>query len=135
MQRFVRKLIIGVGSVLTLGIGGAALDYAADAGDAGNLGSMQPTFATSHNLGTSANLWKDDIRWAQVELRNMGLYNGSLDGVVGPETQRALGQFQKNKGLDRTAMLDPQTLQALIGNPGIGQGSNTSLVPTAPVQR
>ena len=40
-------------------------------------------------------LWKDDIRSAQLELRNMGLYAGSLDGIAGPETKRALDQFQE----------------------------------------
>jgi peptidoglycan hydrolase-like protein with peptidoglycan-binding domain len=52
----------------------------------------------------------------------MGLYNGSLDGVVGPETKRALAQFQKDNGLDRTAMLDQQTMVALFGNIGTSQG-------------
>jgi hypothetical protein len=65
-----------------------------------------------------------DFRQAQLELRNMGLYNGSLDGVVGPETKRALEQFQKNNGLDRTARLDGQTMVALFGNIGISQGSS-----------
>ena len=41
------------------------------------------------------NLSKDDIRWAQIELHNLGLYNGSLDGVIGPETERALLGFQR----------------------------------------
>jgi peptidoglycan hydrolase-like protein with peptidoglycan-binding domain len=124
MRKLARQLIVGTASVLALGIGGTALDYAADVGDAANVGNTPPAFEASHNLGTGASLWKDDIRWAQVELRNMGLYNGSLDGVVGAKTQRALGQFQENNGLDRTAMLDPQTMQALIGNPGVGQGSS-----------
>ena len=56
----------------------------------------------------------------------MGLYGGSLDGIEGPETKRALDQFQRNNGLKRTAMLDPQTLDALVGNPGIGNGSSVS---------
>lgn len=56
----------------------------------------------------------------------MGLYGGSLDGIEGPETKRALDQFQRNSGLKRTAMLDPQTLDALVGNPGIGNGSSAS---------
>jgi peptidoglycan hydrolase-like protein with peptidoglycan-binding domain len=33
---------------------------------------------------------------------------------VGPETKRALEQFQKNNGLDRTARLDQQTMVALF---------------------
>jgi peptidoglycan hydrolase-like protein with peptidoglycan-binding domain len=123
-----RRLILGTASVLALGIGGAALDYAADAGNnAVNAEHMPPAFETSQTLpSTAGNLWKDDIRWAQLELRNMGLYSGSLDGVVGPETKRALVQFQRYKGLSRTAALDPQTFDALTGNPGIGLGSSTS---------
>jgi peptidoglycan hydrolase-like protein with peptidoglycan-binding domain len=55
----------------------------------------------------------------------IGLYNGSLDGVVGPETKRALLGFQKSNGLERTATLDQQTADALIGDTVVGQGSST----------
>jgi len=77
---------------------------------------------TSDSLTTGDALRKDDVRWAQVELRDKGLYKGSLDGILGPETKRALGQFQKNNGLGRPASLDAQTWEALAGDPGIGQG-------------
>jgi len=120
-----RKLILGTASVLALGIGAAALDFTADADDVPNaVGNMPAAPGTSHHWLTAANLSKDDIRWAQVELHNVGLYNGSLDGVVGPETKRALLGFQKSNGLERTATLDQQTADALIGNPGVGQGSS-----------
>jgi len=79
---------------------------------------------TSQHLQTAANPWKkDDFRWAQLELRNMGLYNGSLDGVSGPKTKRGLDQFQKDNGLDRTATLDQQTMVALFGNIGTSRGA------------
>lgn len=116
-ETIMRKLILGAASVLALGIGGAALDYAADAGDA------VPT-AERIRFQPPANFSKDDVRQAQLELRNMGLYAGSLDGVVGAETKRALQQFQIQNGLDRTATLDPQTMEALTGNIGVGQGSS-----------
>ena len=105
-----RKLILATASLLALGIGGVAVDHAANAGNiVPNAGwNMPPAPGTSQHLQTAANLSKDDFRQAQLELRNMGLYNGSLDGVVGPETKRALEQFQKNNGLDRTARLDQQ---------------------------
>ncbi|HEY3909190.1 MAG TPA: peptidoglycan-binding domain-containing protein [Stellaceae bacterium] len=128
MKRWIRKSIIGTASVLALGIGGTVLDYAADPGDA-NAGNMPAASETVHSLAAGAKLWKDDVRWAQVELRYRGLYNGSLDGVVGAQTARALRRFQENNGLDRTAALDPQTMQALTGypeiGPEIGQGSST----------
>ena len=119
----IRKLILGTASVFALGIGGAALDFAADADDAPN---VAPAPGTSHHWVNTANLSKDDIRWAQVELHTMGLYNGSLDGVVGPETKQALLGFQESNGLERTATLDQQTADALIGNTGVeGMGSST----------
>lgn len=123
-----RKLILGTASVLALSIAGAAFDYAADPGSTTDAGTINPAFETSYTSRTAAFLRKDNIRWAQVELRNIGLYHGSLDGIVGPETKRALDQFQRDNGLKRTAALDPRTLGALIGNPGIGNGSSTSPV-------
>src|SRR5271166_5694565 len=122
-----RKLILATASLLALGIGGAALDHAANAGNTvPNAGwNMPPAPGTPQDLQTAANLSKkDDFRQAQLELRNMGLYNGSLDGVLGLETKRALDQFQKDNGLDRTATLDQQTMVALFGNIGISQGSS-----------
>lgn len=124
-----RKLILGTASVLALGIGGAALDYAADADNSVSSASASPAFQTSHDLSTAASLAKDDIRWAQLELRYRGLYSGSLDGVVGPQTKRAIAQFQKNNGLSRTAALDQQTMEALVGNYDVGIGS--SMPPNA----
>jgi peptidoglycan hydrolase-like protein with peptidoglycan-binding domain len=119
----IRKLILGTASVLVLGIGGAALDFSADADNVPNAVETSAP-GTSHHWVNAANLSKDDIRWAQVELHDLGLYNGSLDGVVGPETERALLGFQKSNGLERTATLDQPTADALIGNTGIGQGSS-----------
>ena len=120
-----RKLILGTASVLALGIGGAALDFAADADDVPNaVGNMPSAPETSHNWQHAANLSKDDIRWAQVKLLMMGLYNGSLDGIAGPETKEALLRFQKSNGLERTAKLDQATADALIGNTDFGEGSS-----------
>ena len=115
----IRRLILGTALVLALGIGGAALDFSANADDMSNAAP-----GPSHHWLNAANLSKDDIRWAQVELHMIGLYNGSLDGVVGPETKRALLGFQKSNGLERTATLDQQTADVLFGNTGIGEGSS-----------
>lgn len=121
----IKKLILGAASVLALGIGGAALDFAADADDVPNpVGDMPSASGTSNVWLNAANLSKDDIRWAQVELHTVGLYNGSLDGVVGPETKQALLKFQESNGIEPTATLDQQTADALIGNPGVGEGSS-----------
>ena len=121
-----RKLILGALSVLALGIGGTALDYVADADEAvpSAAGNVPATAETSPHWINTVNLSKDDVRWAQVELRNLGLYGASLDGVIGPETKRALAAFQKANDLKQTATLDQSTADALIGDTGIGQGSS-----------
>jgi peptidoglycan hydrolase-like protein with peptidoglycan-binding domain len=130
-----RKLILGTVSILALGIGGEALNYVADADDAVPSAErvMPATPGASPHWMNTTNLSKDDVRWAQVELRNLGLYNDSLDGVIGPEMRRALAEFQKAKGLKHTTTLDQQTADALIGDTGIGQGS--SVPPNAPGAR
>ena len=129
MRRLIRKFVLASVSVLALGIGGTALDCAFNSGaDAGNMVSavnMPASSQTLDSLRTNDSLRKDDIRWAQVELRYRGLYKGSLDGVLGPQTKRALTQFQQNSGLNQTASLDAQTWEALTSSPGIAQGSSS----------
>lgn len=124
MRKLVRKFALGTASVLALGIGGAALDYAADAGNAVNAESLQAGAQALESWPGGNSFRKDDIRWAQVELRDRGLYKGSLDGVLGPETKRALAQFQTKNGLDRTASLDARTWEMLTGNSAIDEGSS-----------
>jgi peptidoglycan hydrolase-like protein with peptidoglycan-binding domain len=116
----IRKLILGTASVLALGIGGAALNFSADADDVPNAAP-----GPAYHWLNAANLSKDDIRWAQVQLYTIGFYDVSLDGVVGPETKRAILGFQKSNSLERTGTLDQQTADALIGGTVADQGSST----------
>jgi len=116
----IRKLILGTVSVLALGIGGTALDFSADADEVPNAAP-----GPAYHWLNSANLSKDVIRWAQVKLHMTGFYEGSLDGVVGPETKRAILGFQKSNSLERTGTLDQQTADALVGDTVVGQGSST----------
>jgi hypothetical protein len=122
----VRKLILATASVLVIGIGGTAMSHAADLGKT----APNPSWNTPANSGSSqhpqaaANLSKDDIREAQLELRHSGLYNGSLDGVIGPQTKQALERFQKDNGLEQTATLDALTMVAMFGNIGTSEGSS-----------
>lgn len=128
MRRLIRKLVLGTVSAFALGIGGVALDtalnYGADAGSTANALSIPAAIQISDSL-TGDSLRKDDIRWAQVELRFRGFYKASLDGVLGPKTKLALVQFQRDNGLNRTASFDAQTWEALTSGPGIAQGSST----------
>ena len=128
VRTLIRKLLLGTASVLALGMAGGILSSVLDVADAGNTAtvvSMPAVIETSRDVLTGDALRRDDIRWAQVELRYRGLYKGSLDGIVGPGTKRALSQFQKINGLGRTASLDAQTWEALTGSgiPAIAEGS------------
>jgi peptidoglycan hydrolase-like protein with peptidoglycan-binding domain len=128
MRILSRKLLLGTASVLSLGIAGSVAISAlgvADAGKTATAASTHGVVETSRDALTGDPLRRNDIRWAQVELRYRGLYQGSLDGVVGPETKRALSQFQKINGLGPSESLDAQTWEALTGSgiPAIAEGS------------
>jgi peptidoglycan hydrolase-like protein with peptidoglycan-binding domain len=129
VRTLIRKVLLGTASVLALSVAGSiassVLDYVADLGNTATAASMPAPVETSKDALTGDALRRDDIRWAQVELRDRGFYRGSLDGVLGPETRQALSQFQQVDGLGRTASLDPKTWQALTGNaiPAIAERS------------
>jgi hypothetical protein len=50
---------------------------------------------------------------AQERLAREGYYRGEIDGVVGPETRRAVARYQSNHGLRVDGNLTPDTLGAL----------------------
>jgi peptidoglycan hydrolase-like protein with peptidoglycan-binding domain len=128
MRNLSRKVLLGVASVLALGIAGGVASSIlgrADAGTTATAASMPAVVDTSRDALTGDALRRADLRWAQVELRYRGLYHGSLDGIVGPETKRALSGFQKINGLGPSGSLDAQTWEALTGSgiPAIAEGS------------
>jgi peptidoglycan hydrolase-like protein with peptidoglycan-binding domain len=51
---------------------------------------------------------------AQEKLKSDGVYQGKIDGVVGPETQQALKDYQKQHNLQQTGQLDEPT-EVLLG--------------------
>jgi multidrug resistance efflux pump len=65
------------------------------------------------------------IQQAQQQLKSAGLYRGAIDGVMGPETQTALSQFQREEGLPQTAQLDQQTMSRLMSGPNVGARQTT----------
>ena len=66
----------------------------------------------------------DEIKQAQQALADQGLYKGKVDGIVGPQTRRAVRQFQKSHGLSQTAQLDADTMQALNGGQVTNSGAS-----------
>ena len=50
---------------------------------------------------------------AQEKLAQQGYYRGEIDGILGPETSRAIARFQSNQGLRATGVLTRDTVEAL----------------------
>lgn len=63
-----------------------------------------------------------EVRQIQQKLRELGLYSGSIDGIYGTATQKAVRQFQKNCGLTVDGIAGPKTLLYL----GLGSGGSSS---------
>ena len=76
--------------------------------------------------GSSSQASSDDVVKAQQALKQQGLYKGSVDGKVGPETRTAISQFQKKNGLQQTAQLDQQTMGQLEGSGGMNSSKPSS---------
>ncbi len=57
---------------------------------------------------------------AQLRLRSLGLYDGTTNGTLGPQTQAALSRYQAKVGLAVTGQLDRSTEYALTNNDLLG---------------
>jgi peptidoglycan hydrolase-like protein with peptidoglycan-binding domain len=73
---------------------------------------------------------RGEVKEAQQKLKSDNLYKGSVDGILGPETQQALKEFQKKNNLQQTGRLDDQTEQKL----GVAEQSGSSMPPTTKKQ-
>ncbi|MGC2857577.1 peptidoglycan-binding domain-containing protein [Novispirillum sp. DQ9] len=62
---------------------------------------------------TTGEATDQEVRGAQQALRDMGLYDGQIDGIAGPRTRSAVEQYQQRQGLPQTASLDDRTLDSL----------------------
>src|SRR6185437_15308782 len=77
--------------------------------------------ATTHSSAANTDASMDaqspeTIKQAQQQLKSQGLYNGAIDGQMGPETASALSKFQEKNGLPANSELDQQTMAKLMGN-------------------
>lgn len=67
----------------------------------------------------SPNLRGDDVRMLQDRLSTFGFDAGRTDGIFGPDTARAVREFQKNYGLPDDGIVAEQTVRALAGLPSL----------------
>lgn len=87
-----RRIVVAAGCVLALGAGGAV---------------AHETTSTSKSARAASTAGGYDVKAVQ---RKLGI---TADGVVGPQTRRAVKRFQKRNGLTVDGVVGPQTLAAL----------------------
>jgi len=56
---------------------------------------------------------KGKTRQIQFALKKAGLYKGAIDGKIGPQTRRAIREFQKSKGLEPDGKIGKKTWDEL----------------------
>ena len=70
----------------------------------------------------------DEVRRVQTKLKNLGFFNGAVDGIYGVKTQSAVKRFQKSVGITADGVAGNKTLLylGLGGSSGGGGGYNSS---------
>lgn len=59
----------------------------------------------------------EEVKQIQTVLKDRELYEGNIDGIYGPQTEKAVIQFQKQMGLTPDGIVGPKTLSAM----GLGE--------------
>ena len=64
----------------------------------------------------------DEVRQVQRKLKELGFFNGAVDGIYGVKTQSAVRNYQKSVGITADGIAGPKTLLYL----GLGSSSSSS---------
>ncbi len=81
----------------------------------------QTVDAVTYQRGSSGT----GVTQVQTKLKNLGFYNGSIDGIYGSATESAVKAFQRSRGLTADGKAGPKTLSALGLSGGSAAGSNS----------
>ncbi len=139
------KSLLAVSSAMVLALGGAAFAQSqtsqphssqpyssqtrSDHAQPGMSGSMGQ--AETHRPSASSaehQVSAEQVKQAQNELKRQGLYKGTIDGIIGPQTKSAIAEFQKKQGLQQTSSLDQQTMERLAT---ATESSGSSTMPSS----
>jgi N-acetylmuramoyl-L-alanine amidase len=71
----------------------------------------------------------DDVKELQLALNTIGFNTGTVDGIYGRSTERAVREFQKNYGLTRDGIFGPSMLKALKNLKHILVDKNSRVFP------
>ena len=82
--------------------------------EAGDRSSSSPASGQEIRSGEATSYTQPaQIRQAQMELNKRGFNAGPQDGVWGPETESAIREFQRSRGLEVTGRLNDRTMKEL----------------------
>jgi len=70
----------------------------------------------------------DEVRRIQTKLKQLGYYDGAVDGIFGTQTKKAVIRFQKSCGLTADGIAGPKTLLYLgLGSSSSGKYSSSDI--------
>jgi peptidoglycan hydrolase-like protein with peptidoglycan-binding domain len=107
-------------------------------GSKANNQATNPAYSQQGTNQVNGELSHQDVKQIQSRLQQEGLYHGNIDGIWGPKTQSAVGDFQQQHGLRDTGHANSQTLadlgvnQQLGGNQPAMQGPGTGSTSAGP---
>lgn len=108
MSKYRKKVLLVICLLLTVNIFTLALSQQASA-DLYKRGSSGAT-----------------VKEIQTRLKNWGYYSGSVDGIYGSQTEKAVRYFQSKNGLSVDGQVGNQTLAALGMQPGSAAGGGST---------
>lgn len=112
MNKLVQNLLsIALAFIILIGVAGAGYVVY------DNFIKEESVYALS-KLGSTGN----EVKRVQTKLKELGYYKGSIDGIYGSGTKKAVTSFQRNCGITADGICGKQTLLYL----GLGGSSSSS---------
>lgn len=111
MKKSIKKGIIAAAAVLALGVPASIIANAKTQGDMRAETAIETPFAPVAVLKTGSR--GGEVKEVQRRLKLWGYYNGSVDGIFGAGTKKAVVAFQKKNGLTADGVVGKATYKAL----------------------